>query len=334
MADTATATGNAPTTIREAAAQFESLLSDNIGTQEEPKKDEAETKAEPEEGDAAEVKEETAETSPEGEAEETETTADGEDTEEQAEAKPVTVTVKVNGKTEEISLDEAAKGYQRQADYSQKTAAVAEERKALEAERRAVLEERATYAQLLPALRSQMESDAKEPDWQTLYDENPLNYVRQRDLWREKQERIAATRAEEQRLQVENAQERQRAIADTVKNGRAKLVEANPEWKDPLKWDDARAKILSYGKTIGFTDEELGATYDPRAVIALNKARLYDDLMAKKPTEAPKKGPASAPAGAAGSVSTRSTSETTKAAQRLAKTGKITDAASFFERIL
>ena len=103
--------------------------------------------------------------------------------------------------------------------------------------------------------------------------------------------------------------------------------------KDAKKWDADRAKLLDYGKNLGFTAEELSQTYDHRAVLALYKAMQYDALMANPPKPGAPRGPRTAAPGSAANAP-KPTTEVTKAKQRLARTGKIGDAASLFEAFL
>jgi hypothetical protein len=331
MTDTAiTATG-----LTGAAQSFEAMLAGGNSDLNAPEYMEAPTEAPAQEAEAfeGEVNEdETADAQAEV-APEDEPAAEDEDTEgSQPEVQLVTVTI--NGKTEQIPLDEAVKGYQRQADYSRKTSALSEERRAFEAERQTVTQERAQYAQLLTALQQQVQANLQqEPDWQRLYDTDPLEYVRQKDVWRERQDKLAAAQFESQRLTALQAQEQQVYLAKLVQDNRAKLAEAIPAWKDSKKWEADRPKLLEYGQKLGFTAEELGQTYDSRAVVALYKAMQFDALNANRPQPVTNKGPKSAPAGSA-STAPKSASDVTKAKQRLAQSGKIGDAASLFEAFL
>jgi len=333
MTDTAiSATG-----LTGAAQSFEAMLAGGNSDLNAPEYAEAPNEAPAQEAEAfeGEVNEdETADASSEAEvASEDETAAEDEGTEDAApEVQLVTVTI--NGKTEQIPLDEAVKGYQRQADYSRKTAALSEERKGFEAERQAVTQERAQYAQLLTALQQQVQATMQqEPDWQKLYDTDPLEYVRQKDVWRERQDKLAAAQFESQRLATLQAQEQQAALAKLVAENREKLTQAIPAWKDSKKWDADRPKLLEYGQKLGFTAEELGQTYDHRAVVALYKAMQFDALNANRPQPVASKGPKAASAGSAASAP-RAASEVTKAKQRLAQTGRLGDAASLFEAFL
>jgi hypothetical protein len=129
------------------------------------------------------------------------------------------------------------------------------------------------------------------------------------------------------------AQEQQVALAKLVSDNREKLTQAIPAWKDSKKWDADRPKLLEYGQKLGFSAEELGQTYDHRAVVALYKAMQFDALNANRPQPVASKGPKSASAGSA-SNAPKSASDVTKAKQRLAQTGRIGDAASLFEAFL
>lgn len=331
MTDTAiTATG-----LTGAAQSFEAMLAGGNSDLNAPEYKEAPTEAPAQEAEAfeGEVNEdETADAQAEV-ASEDEPAAEDEDTDgSQPEVQLVTVTI--NGKTEQIPLDEAVKGYQRQADYSRKTSALSEERKAFEAERQTVTQERAQYAQLLTALQQQVQANLQqEPDWQRLYDTDPLEYVRQKDVWRERQDKLAAAQFESQRLTALQAQEQNNYLAKLVQENRAKLTEAIPAWKDSKKWEADRPKLLEYGQKLGFTAEELGQTYDSRAVVALYKAMQFDALNANRPQPVTNKGPKTASAGSA-STAPKSASDVTKAKQRLAQTGRLGDAASLFEAFL
>jgi len=253
----------------------------------------------------------------------------------QEEDKPQVFTVKVDGKEIEVTLDELQKGYSRTQDYTRKTQQVAEARKAAEAELQAVRAEREQYAQLLGALSEQVKV-AAEPqiDWDRLYREDPIEYVRQREVMRENKEKAAAIQAEQQRLaEIAQQEQMQRFQAVKAKEAQA-LIEAIPSWKDPAKAKAEKAMLVELGQKMGFTPEELGNIYDHRVVLALRKAALYDQMQAKRQGIKPvtNNGPKPAKPGAAGRVSQMS--DSVRAKQRLAKTGRVEDAASAIALLL
>ena len=329
-----TDTANTATGLAGAAQSFEALLAGGNPDLNVPEVADAPNEAFAEQAEAlqGEVEgDETADVSEEVEAAPEGDTAADDESSESAEPEVQLVTVTVDGKTQQIPLEEAVKGYQRQADYSRKTAALAEDRRSLENERNAVVQERAQYAQLLGALQAQLQTlQPQEPDWQKLYDTDPVEWVRQREVWRDLQERRAAAQSESQRLQALQQRENQSKLASQVQDNRQKMLEAVPQWKDSAKWEADRSKILNYGKKLGFTDEELTQTYDHRAVVALYKAMQYDSLTANKPRPVVNNGPRSAPAGSS-ATAPKGQTEVTRAKQRLAKTGKVADAAILFE---
>lgn len=258
---------------------------------------------------------------------------EGEETEEEEQPAEV-YTVKVDGKEVEVTLDELQKGYSRTQDYTRKTQQIAETRKAVEAEAGAIRAEREQYAQLLGALKQQLESTEAPIDMDRLYNEDPIEWVRQSEVMRQKQDKLAAIQSEQQRLSQLTAQQRAQEMQAHLATQQEALIQAVPEWKDSKKAQAEKALLVEFGKKIGFSDEELKNVYDHRAVIALRKAALYDQMMSKRGQIKPvvNNGPRTAKPSAAGRVST--TTESTRAKQRLAKSGRVNDAASAIELLL
>jgi hypothetical protein len=258
---------------------------------------------------------------------------DSDETEE--DEQPQVFTVKVDGKEVEVTLDELQKGYSRTQDYTRKTQQIAEARKAVEAETAAIRAEREQYAQLLGALQQQLESAGEQPvDWDRLYAEDPIEWVRQRELARDKQERKAAIQSEQQRLSQLTVQQQTEEMKAKLAQEQELLISAVPEWKDPQKAKAEKALLVEFGRKIGFSEDELKNVYDHRAVIALRKAALYDQMVSKRKDIKPvvNNGPRPVKPSAAGRVS--STTEGTRAKQRLAKTGRVDDAAKAIELLL
>jgi hypothetical protein len=251
------------------------------------------------------------------------------------EEQPQVFTVKVDGKEVEVTLDELQKGYSRTQDYTRKTQQIAEVRKQTEAELQEVRAEREQYAQLLGALQAQVQQAAQpQVDWDRLYQEDPIEWVRQREMVRENQEKAAAIQSEQQRLaqlsQQEQAQQRQALFQQEQEA----LIAAIPEWKDSKKAQAEKAMLVQFGQKVGFTPDELKNVIDHRAVVMLRKAALYDQMMSKRGQIKPvtNNGPRPAKPGAAGRVS--SNTEAMRAQQRLAKTGRVDDAADAIYKLL
>lgn len=268
-------------------------------------------------------------------SEETDSEQSEEDGDSEEEQQPQVFTVKVDGKEVEVTLDELQKGYSRTQDYTRKTQQIAEVRKQTEAELQAVRAEREQYAQLLSALEAQVQQ-ATQPniDWDRLYQEDPIEWVRQRELMRENQEKNAAIQSEKQRLSQLSQQEQMQQRQAMLQQEQEALIAAIPEWKDPKKAAAEKAMLVQFGQKAGFSPDELKNVVDHRAVVMLRKAALYDQMMSKRGQIKPvtNNGPRPAKPGAAGRVS--SNTEAMRAQQRLAKTGRVDDAADAIYKLL
>ena len=319
------------TNLADAASAISAMLAPEQGQAELDETQPAEESEEDSEAAASEEDDSGVEDAPDEETSE-EQSEEEEETEEQEQ--PQTFTVKVDGKEVSVTLDELQKGYSRTQDYTRKTQQIAEVRKQAEQETQAVRAEREQYAQLLGALQAQLQSSEPQVDLERLYHEDPIEWVRQKEVMRERQEKLGAIQSEQQRLSQVAQYEQQRAMEAQLASQQEALLAALPDWKDPKKAKAEKALVIESAKAAGFTDEDLKSVYDHRLVLLLRKAALFDQMVSKRQGIKPvvNNGPRTAKPGAAGRVST--TTESVRAKQRLAKTGRIDDAASAIELLL
>ena len=248
---------------------------------------------------------------------------------------PQTFTVKVDGQEVEVTQDELINGYSRQQDYTRKTQELSQQRKTIEQQQAELAQRDAIYSQLLPKMEAQLKGElANEPDWNALYEDDPVGYVREKQLWDEKKEKLSAVSAEQQRLQQEAFAKQQEQIAKAVEYGNQRLLEIIPEWQNPEVAAKEKAAISEYAiKVLEYTPQEIQQVYDYRALLGLRNAWLNSrtvEATKKKPTQ-------KAPARVARPGTTNRPKTTTpvkKAKQRLAKTGKTSDAAKVFEQLI
>jgi hypothetical protein len=301
-------------TVEEAAGQFLSLMDGGEPSQEQ---------VEPVESD-------------ETEAQEDEESYEGEEQEE-VEEQPV-YRIKAAGEEKDVTLDDLVKSYQLGADYTKKTQEIAEQRKAVEAERAAIEESRQlrdAYAQRLQAIEQFLSQQQSEDDLEILKETDPIGYaVKVADL-SQKEKQLSAVRAEQYRLAQQQQAEYQQNLQQFVQTEMAKLSQALPEFADPEKGQAVRSDLRKFAASIGYSDEELSQVYDSRHVQVLYKAMQYDKLMQSKPqitkkvNEAPKMlkpGVAKAKSSEADALK--------KEKARLRDSGRVADAAAIFERFL
>lgn len=314
-----------------------------------PEEDNQETEAlDPEMGDEAEV-EEYDETEADGQVEEELEAEDSEPTDEdnneevtQELSEDLTIKVKVDGEEVEVTLAELRNGYSRTADYTRKATALANERKMLQAEVESIRNERAQYEQLLPALQQQLEqAAAAEPDWDSLYDEDPIEAARLERHWRKSREeqtqKLNAIRAEQQRLAQENAKEQQRAMAAFIEAERAKLPEVIPEWKNQETLVREVNDLRNWAVSQGLSEQEVNSLQQAAHIAILRKAMLFDKgakNVAESKAPATKKVARIVKPGSKGTQVSTGSTEVKRASQRLARSGRIADAAALLDKLI
>ena len=271
----------------------------------------------------------------EDEVDESEEQDELEEDDEEPEAPPI-YRVKVDGEEVEVTLDELQKGYSRTKDYTRKTQELAEQRKQAEAEVQAARAERERYAQNLAQLQQlQQMQQEKEPDWDKLYQSDPIEWVRQRELWRDKRERQQHMMQEQQRLQAQQQQEQAQQIQQIVAENRQKLLEAVPEWSDPDVGTREQQELRKFLKETGFAEDEISQIYDHRAVLVARDAMRYRQMMQKRQNLAPAKPKSKTAApGVAHTVSENKGKSRKRQMQRLTQTGRVADAAAAIESLL
>jgi hypothetical protein len=293
-----------------------------------------EAQIEEEQSDSAALDEELSESADAADVE-TNNEQSEESDESEEESQPQTFTVKVDGQEVSVTLDELQKGYSRTQDYTRKTQQIAEVRKQVEQEAEAIRAERSQYAQLLGALQVQVQQ-AAEPqiDWDRLYQEDPIEWVRQKEVMRENQEKARAIQSEQQRLNQISQQEQAQTMQQFLAHEQEQLLKALPQWSDPEKAKAEKSMLIEFGQKAGFAPDELKNIFDHRVVSVLRKAALYEQMMSKRGNIKPvvNNGPRPAKPGAAGRVS-QSTGNAI-AQKRLAKTGRVQDAAAAIELLL
>lgn len=182
------------------------------------------------------------------------------------------VTVKINGADVEVTLDEALKGYSRLEDYKAKTAEVAQQGRALEADYANRLQRAlATFVSVDPVL-----SQASTINWTELARSDPGQYVAL-------QAEVQARREIVTRAQAEVEAARGNETNATLVRERDLLVKADPRFADAATADKTVDSIRDYlAKSYKFDPATLDGFTDHRFVLIADKAAKYDALMAAK----------------------------------------------------
>lgn len=230
-------------------------------------------------------------------------TADASDEQEPGEQQDdgPTYKVKVNGEEREVPLTELLNGYSRTEDYKQKTAALAEQRRSLEATVQQQYAEQmeaatAAFIALDPVL-----AEAQQIDWAALLNDDPgAHYTKQQQV----RERLDAIEYAQQQAQAA----KQRAFAAEVERERNALAQALPDVGGDL--DPWLAGVSEYVAKQGVPDTVLASLTHHKLYVIADKARKYDEMQAAKanlPTKVQTPKPTAKPLKPSGEQAPRST---------------------------
>lgn len=249
-----------------------------------------------------------------------------------------TFRVKVGNEEVEVTEEELLSGYSRTADYTKKTQALAETRKAVEAEKAAIEEAkqlRQTYAERLQAIEQILTKETGEENLQELKDTDPIGYAIKVAERTEKEKQLMAIKAEQQRIAQQQQAEQQQAIQAHIAQAQTQLKQMIPDFADEVKAEVLKKDIRAYAKSVGWTDEDIAQIIDPRAVKSLYDGMMYQKLVANKGAATKKVQNAPKVIKAGTSTPRDSESEVIKKQfQQLRKTGKKADAAKLFEKFI
>ena len=278
----------------------------------------------------------------EPEEDESEEEEDDEGADESEAEEEVLYAVNVNGEEHEISLDELLKGYSRQSDYTRKTQELSEQRKSIEtnqaqwnAEIQQIQTERQQYVSALQnVIETSMGSldQFATVDWNTLKNDNPLEYITKRDEYREMQDKVRQAQFQQQQAQQTHQQETQRNHQRVLQEEHGKLLEALPEWSEQKVRQKLSGEIKEYALSQGYTAEEIGSLIDHRSLMTLYKAMKFDK--ASSPSVVNKKVKNKPRVIRAGSPRTKSDEDKTKRTaqmKRLRGSGHLDDASALLE---
>lgn len=247
---------------------------------------------------------------------------------------PPTYKVKVDGEEIEVTLEEALAGYQRQSAFTKRTQQLAEERKALREQEAEVAQTRQEYLNRLNVVKAVLEGTANEPNWEQLKKDDPARYAELRLAWQERKDQIASVEAEIERARAEQQAAFERMREEVLAAEAEKLEAAIPEWAaDPDTAASEKQKIANFAiQTYGFTNDDLGNVVDHRLVLLLRDAMRFHDLQTKgkKAKEEVRGKRRQSPTLKPGTQArkSRKSSKRNPARARLAKTGRVDDAAA------
>ena len=241
-------------------------------------------------------------------------------------------TVKVDGKTRQVTLDELTRGYSGQAYIQQNLEQVAEAKKAMQQQYQEMQNERQFLAELRQKAEQGKHLTPPKPPSKDLFEKDPIGYMEAKINY---DEDVAEFQKQQQVLQAmdqREATERDQRHMQYLQEQMTTLQQRIPEFADPQTATAYRDKMINAGVNFyGFTPEELSSQADARQIAVLNDAMKYREMQEAQGI-ARQKADGARPVVKPGTKRNERTSQVKKAQQaasRMKKTGSVDDVAKF-----
>ena len=236
------------------------------------------------------------------------------------------IPIKVDGKEEMWTLDQLKQSAAGQAAINKRFQEAAEARKQIEQANAALAQQQQQLVQLYQQAQ-QGGLQAPTPPSRELFESDPIGYMESKLAYDEAKATYDQNLYQMQQVQKQTVQQQQQAHQSYLQEQAEILRQHIPEIADPEKGEKLKGDLMQVGMDYGFTAEEMAQVSDARYVRALNDARKYRALVAKR-KDAQQKGEKARPVVRAGAKKTPDGQAATrkKAQSRLQKTGSINDA--------
>lgn len=197
-------------------------------------------------------------------------TAETEDSEEEAGDEPGEFEVVIDGRAEKVTKAELVKGYQRQADYTRKTQALAEDRKAIESDRAMVSETLATLNAIGGDVEKLIMGDVSNIDWDDLRSNDPSEYLRMKEVVQRRQGALKEIVDRVKKLEADQTPKEQAALHKAM------------GWDHPDKGAQRRDADIAVLTEFYGNSPALAKAKDAETMSALIESAKYRKLMKEK----------------------------------------------------
>lgn len=237
--------------------------------------------------------------------------------------------VKIDGEVKFVTEGELKAAYQKAQASAKRFEEAASLRKQYEAQAQDVQQRQSQLQQALDHYTQQLSSlqQQEQPNWESLLQNNPQEYLRQKHAWEQRQTDLQQAQAAQAYLYQQQQAEAHAQQEAFLEQQSQLLLEKIPAWKNAETAKSERSELRKFLTSEGFEDEMISNIRDARAVNIMRKAMLYDKLVQnQQPTlkKASKAAPRVERPGLAGS----SNDAVTQAKQRAMRSGSVNDVAA------
>jgi hypothetical protein len=242
--------------------------------------------------------------------------------------------VTVDGQAQEVTLSEDLRGYIREQTLYQRMNKVNEARQAVDLEAHTIAQHRDAYIQRLQYVdRMMAEFTPPEPNWDAEFQANPQAAYAKQKAYAEIYQKRAAIDAEVKRTAQEQQEQYNQRSQKYAVDEFAKFVR-KAKIQDEKQLTERMSAMKEYGRSVGFSEQELGSTYDERMLTVLDEAAQNWTARRDRPKPViPGQGKTLVP-GVPTPIGQGTRRSLDADQSRLAKSGKLDDAALVFRHFI
>ncbi|MBO1021460.1 hypothetical protein IPV08_15980 [Methylobacterium sp. SD274] len=208
------------------------------------------------------------------------------------EAKDTAKVVEIDG--HQVPIDEVRRGFMRQADYTRKTQAHAEEVRQFQTIRQQTEAERGELGNILNIAVEVLRTRMPSPPDRNMIRTDPMGFMEQQQAYQEAVEEVnkllsaqqsaGQRQTEEQKAAQEQSERaRQAQTAEALQREAQLMAETMPELRTPEGQQAFFADATKFGERYNLSANDVMGIQDHRALRVLKDAIAYQKLQAKKP---------------------------------------------------
>jgi len=240
-------------------------------------------------------------------------------------------TVKVDGEEREVTLDDLKQSFSGQAYIQKGMKEASEAKKEAEGVYQALLNERQQLSYLLQQAQTGQIANAPVPPSRELFNNDPIGYMDAKLSYDEAMQNYQNQQYQIQQVTESQQQQMQIAQQHYLQGEMQQLAKVIPEFGDAKTASKLKEDLVQFGSKLGYSESELSEVMDHRAILVLQKAMKYDQLVEGK-SKATQKASNARPMVKPGTKKTGRTGaakQRQNAQARMNKTGSIDDVAKF-----
>jgi hypothetical protein len=242
--------------------------------------------------------------------------------------------IQVDGEEREVSLNEALRGYQREETFNNRMRQMVEVAKTIDHRGSEATQARDAYIQLCQNQEQEFAAlIPKEPDWDQLFKTDPAGAHQLQKNYQQVYGTLNTIRQRRAAAQQEAFNDNARRTADYARAEFSKFCGKN-KLNDQASVDKAIGYMRRTAMEAGFSEDEIGSTYDERMLTVLNKAAKYDNMMRNKPLPVQPERNGTLRPGSAPRIGNSQARNMNDAQKRLAQSGRVDDAAAVMAALI